>query len=106
MQLGCFISPYLFYSNFNTFKQKPFYTVLKKASVCYLHRFLFIVGEMKLSEALDYLVGAKGVLSLISTFKYLAKFFYYCCSWMKKTKKPNKPQACILQLCKSFVLET
>lgn len=36
---------------------------------------------MKLSEALDYWVGA---LSLISTSQYLAKFYYYCCSGGKK----------------------
>lgn len=38
---------------------------------------------MKLSEALNYWVGA---LSLISTLQYLDKFFYYCCSGEKENK--------------------
>lgn len=52
---------------------------------------------MKLSEALNYWVGA---LSLISTLQYLAKFFYCCCSGEKKINPT------FLQMCNSFVLET
>lgn len=46
---------------------------------------------MKLSEALDYWVGA---LSLISTLQYLAKFFYYCCSGGKKINPTFLQQFC------------
>lgn len=47
---------------------------------------------MKLSEALDYWVGAQRSAFIALSIAVLAKVLYYCCSGGRKKSKPPPPK--------------